>query len=114
MISKHDAKAHAAIACVCSQSFGSDARKGGVDPAEPSVCEFGNSMATEVPQLRLDDYETHARVRNALTAFCNCSMGVSLTAVVDSSAHAVGEESKGLCDAIGVQTTYDPYRWGSS
>ena len=110
--SQHGASTHVAIACLCSQSFGSDACKGGVDPAEPSGCEFDNSMATKVPQLRLDANETLARVRGTLTAFCNYSMGGTLTTAVDSSAHAVGKDIKDLRDAIGVQTTYGPVQVG--
>ena len=70
-------------------------------------------MATEVPQLRQDAYKTLVRVRNTLMAFCKYSMGVDLTSVVDSSAHAVGKEVKDLWGATGVQTTYDHVQVGT-
>ena len=91
MTSQHGASTHVPMACLCSQFYGSDACKGGVDSAEPYVCECDSSMATEAPQLRLDAYATLARVRGTVTAFCNYSMGVISTAVDDSSAHAVGK-----------------------
>ena len=40
-------------------------------------------------------------------------MGVDLSSVVDASAHAVGKDMKDLCDAIGIQTTYDPVQVGT-
>ena len=41
-----------AVACLCAQSFGSDATECGVDSAVSFVGQSGRPMATEVPQLR--------------------------------------------------------------
>ena len=71
-------------------------------------------MATEMPQLRQDAYKTLARFQQKLKAVCSYSMGVDLSSVVDASAHAVGKDMKDLCDAIGIQTTYDPVQVGKS
>ena len=69
-------------------------------------------MATEVPQLRQDAYKTLVRFQQKLKAFCSYTMGVDLTSIADASAHAVGKVLKGLCDAIGSQTSYDPVQVG--
>ena len=47
-----DASAATAVACLCAQSFGSDATECGVDSAVSFVGQSGRPMATEVPQLR--------------------------------------------------------------
>jgi hypothetical protein len=78
----------------------------------PLVCQSGRPMATEIPRTRQDAYKTLARAQQMLRSFCSYSMGVDLTSVVDASAHAVGKETQDLCDAIGVQTTYDPMQVG--
>ena len=69
-------------------------------------------MATEVPQQRLDARKTLAAAREVLAAVCGYSMGVSLTSVVETTAQALGQEIRGLCEPIGVQTTYDPIHVG--
>ena len=47
--SSREVKAHIAIACLQSQSFGSEARKGGVDSAEPL---FAQLIAPWLQRLR--------------------------------------------------------------
>ena len=64
------------VACLCSQSCGSDDSERGVDSAVSLVCQTGRPMGTEVPQLRQEAYQTLVRVQQKLKAFCSYSMGV--------------------------------------
>ena len=101
-----------AVACLCSQAFGSVGCEGGVDPAVLPVCPVAGPMATEAPQIRQEAYNTRARFEQVLKSFCGYSMGVDLTSVVDPFAHAGGKDMQDLCGAIGTQTIYDPTQVG--
>ena len=70
-------------------------------------------MATQVPQQRLAVYNTLAAVREVLAAFCGYSMGISLSAVVETTAQALGKEINERSEPMGVQTTYDTVQVGA-
>ena len=89
VVCKRDVQAVTAVACLCSQSFGSDVHQSAGDRADSPVSSgHTRLMATEVSQQRLDAYKTLAAAREVLAAVCDYSAGISLSSVVETTAQA--------------------------